>query len=221
MTQETTIDWFLARTISKTSFPPSKRLSRSKGWTWSSPARVPVASTQLIAPHVASITAVDVSQAMLEEAKKQLLKTGCANWKCALAPHEKLPAEDQSCDLVLSGWATCYATREEGVYSEAKLNQVLAEFTRVLRPGGMTILLETFGTGFEKPNPPEKLIPYFAALENNGFEQTCIRTDYKFGDLDDAVRQIGFFFGEDLANQVQTSGSIIVPECTGIFLKKW
>ncbi len=42
------------------------------------------------------------------------------------------------------------------------------------------LIIETLGTGYAFPTPPEKLIPYYDFLEKSGFSFTWIRTDYQF-----------------------------------------
>jgi hypothetical protein len=44
-----------------------------------------------------------------------------------------------------------------------------------------------------------------------------IRTDYEFASVEEAVTLTRFFFGDELALQVQTANSPIVPECTGLW----
>lgn len=44
----------------------------------------------------------------------------------------------------------------------------IAEALRVLRPGGMIILFENFGTGSETPAPPPHLNGYFEYLNEKG-----------------------------------------------------
>ena len=73
------------------------------------------------------------------------------------------------------------------------------------------------GTGFESPTPPQHLKEYYQQLSSFGFKSNWFRTDYKFDNLAEAVDLVKFFFGEDLANEVEKKGSLILPECTGIW----
>ncbi|HEX2989536.1 MAG TPA: hypothetical protein VHO49_02600, partial [Anaerolineales bacterium] len=59
--------------------------------------------------------------------------------------------------------------------------------------------------------------PAYQWLEANGFDSKWIRTDYRFESLDEAIELAGFFFGEELAEQVRANGSVILPECTGVW----
>jgi len=88
---------------------------------------------------------------------------------------------------------------------------------RVLRPGGTIIVLETLGTGYETPHPPENLTAYYSFLEQAGFSSTWVRTDFRFESLAEAEALIHFFFGPELAEQVVARNWVILPECTGIW----
>jgi hypothetical protein len=88
---------------------------------------------------------------------------------------------------------------------------------RIVRPGGMIVLLETQGTGFASPHAPPPLVPYYAFLESAGFSSTWIRTDFRFESLTEAESLIRFFFGDELAQKVVDQNWIVLPECTGIW----
>jgi hypothetical protein len=93
------------------------------------------------------------------------------------------------------------------------------EVHRIVRPGGMIILIESLGTGTEKPRPPEHLEAYFGWLTGAGFERGWTRTDYRFESLEEAVELSTFFFGEEMGQQVREKNWVILPECTGIWWK--
>jgi hypothetical protein len=38
--------------------------------------------------------------------------------------------------------------------------------------------------------------------------------------MEEAVELAGFFFGEELADQVKEKGKVILPECTGVWWKR-
>ncbi len=176
--------------------------------------------TCLLAPHVKSIRAFDASSHMLALASARLTASGLQNWSTQVADHRRLPAETHSADIYISGWSVCYLLDEPSLDWRQEMEKALGEMKRVLRPGGVTILVETQGTGFEAPHPPEHLAGYFHFLAEKGFASTWIRTDYRFASLAEAVELAQFFFGEALAEQVRRSGSAILPECTGLWWLK-
>ncbi len=51
------------------------------------------------------------------------------------------------------------------------------------------------------------------------FRSTWVRTDYQFDSVDEAVRQLDWFFGAELTDRVKDERWLVVPECTGIWWK--
>jgi len=176
--------------------------------------------TRLLAPYVHSIKAFDASAHMLEIAETSLREMELANWKTGVADHRQIPIEDTSADLVISGWSFCYLAVWGGADWASALQDGLNEIQRVLRPDGMVILIESLGTGTEKPRPPEHLEQYFDWLTETGFERGWMRTDYRFESLEEAVELSTFFFGEEMGQQVRENNWQILPECTGIWWRK-
>jgi ubiquinone/menaquinone biosynthesis C-methylase UbiE len=179
--------------------------------------------TRLLAPLVRSIRAFDGSPHMLEKAKARLTETGLTNWQTEVADHSQLPAADGSADLAVEGWSFGhYAAWNPDTWRE-KLAAALSEMRRVLRPGGTAILIETLGTGYEKPHIVfDGLGALLAVLAwEYGCQSTWIRTDYDFESLDEAEQLCRFFFGDALADRVRREGLVRLPECTGLWwLKK-
>jgi ubiquinone/menaquinone biosynthesis C-methylase UbiE len=173
--------------------------------------------TCLLAPLVRSIRAFDASPAMLAVAAKQLRQTGTRNWQLRVADHLRLPVADGSADLALAGWTLCYAALDYPDRWRETVAQAVGEMRRVLRPGGTCLIIETQGTGFEAPHPPDSLRDYLDYLPQLGFQSEWIRTDYKFASVAEAKAQIEFFFGPELAAQVEREQWQIVPECTGFW----
>ncbi len=177
--------------------------------------------TCLLAPGVKSIRAFDASPHMLALAAAKLRASGLQNWSAQVADHRRLPVADRSADIAISGWSVCYLVDWHSPDWRLAVSEALDELQRVLRPGGTLILLETQGTGFESPHPPDFLAEYFHLLDEKGFSSSWIRTDYRFETLAEAVDLARFFFGEALGEQVEQSASVILPECTGLWwLKK-
>lgn len=176
--------------------------------------------TRLLVPYVKSIKAFDASAHMLETAEKSLREMGFANWSTEVADHRQVSVPDSSADLVVSGWSFCYLAVWGGDGWKSALEDGLKEIERILRPGGTVIILETLGTGSEKPNPPEHLGGYYNWLTESGFEHGWMRTDYRFESLEEAVELSTFFFGEELGQKIREKNWQILPECTGIWWKR-
>lgn len=178
--------------------------------------------TVLIAPLVNSIRAFDNSTHMLEFAARRLDTLGIKNTTFRVADHRELPIEDSCVDISLSGWSIGYFASHENPGWRRDVDQALVEMKRILRPGGTIIILETLGTGSGDPRvPTRELEAYYAYLEENqGFECTWIRTDYRFACLEEAEQTVEFFFGAPLSRRVREEKLTVVPECTGIWWRK-
>jgi ubiquinone/menaquinone biosynthesis C-methylase UbiE len=169
--------------------------------------------TRMVVPWATAVYAFDLSPAMLRVAASSL--QGQAGWLTTAADHRALPVPDNSVDIVLAGWTVCYTVTWYPGRWRPELERALAEMARALRPGGQIVLLETMGTGYETPNPPQKLRSYYDYLAAAGFASRWFRTDYQFASPDEAKRLTTFFFGEELAERF--NGRTHLPECTGMF----
>jgi SAM-dependent methyltransferase len=174
--------------------------------------------TRLLAPFASYIYGFDISPAMLAVAGKELSKrTARKNWALAAGEHGHIPLPEKSADLIISGWSLCYLALDQPAPWREPLRGVIGRFQRILRQNGIIIILETQGTGFLAPNPPDDLLDYYDFLQELGFQSRWIRTDYRFSSLREAEELTRFFFGDELANRVVDAGSLILPECTGIW----
>lgn len=175
--------------------------------------------TLILAPHVKSIRAFDVSREMLRVCRDRLVKSGLSNWQVDVADHRQLPVQDQSADLVVSGWSVAYLAVWHPETWRQELETWMNEMQRVLRPHGKIILFESLGTGNESPIQLDHLKDYYPWLDDAGFQNKWIRTDYKFDSVDEATELAGFFFGEEMADQIRDRGGTVLPECTGVWWK--
>ncbi|MDX2161255.1 MAG: class I SAM-dependent methyltransferase [bacterium] len=177
--------------------------------------------TRLLAPHVRTIRAFDRSAHMLATARERLQANG-GEWSLHVADNHAIPVADACADLVIAGWSFGHATEWHGDRWRDEIDTALREMTRIARPGGALIILETLGTGALHPAPPTPVLAdYYAHLESiHGFARAAIATDYRFESLEEADRLVRFFFGDALADQVQREGWIVLPEWTGLWSKR-
>ena len=175
--------------------------------------------TRFLAQDAKTVAASDLSHHMLSQSKGILEENSKNNTSLCVADMRQTPYSAHTADMVIAGWSFCYLAvwGAEKWFQELELG--LKEAQRLLKPGGVFILFENFGTGFETPTPPPHLSDYFEFLKKNGFQSSWFRTDYQFVDLDEAVELSSFFFGEELSEKVKANHWTLLPECTGIFWK--
>jgi len=176
---------------------------------------------RLLTPVAKKIYAFDLSAHMLRVALDELRQSRQSNWTVAAADHRYLPVRDHLADVLVSGWSVTMLFVNYPESWQVQVERALQEFQRVVRPGGKVVIIETLGTGYEKPFRIPKLEPFFQFLEYHGYEPTAIRTDYQFENLEEARDLSQFFFGEELARQVIQNNWIVLPECTGLWSKQF
>ena len=175
----------------------------------------------LLADHAKSIRAFDVSEEMLRVCRQRLEATGSSNWQADVADHRNLPVDDHSAELVVSGWSVAYLVEWNSETWKSELEKWLKEMRRVLRPAGYVVLYESLGTGNESPIKLDHIKNYYPWLDKAGFQNKWIRTDYKFESVDEAEELSRFFFGDELGDKVKDNNWTILPECTGVYWKKF
>jgi ubiquinone/menaquinone biosynthesis C-methylase UbiE len=171
----------------------------------------------MLAPRAKSIRALDVSEEMLRVCRQRLEASGLSNWKVEIADHRSLPVEDNSADLAISGWSVSYLAVWNPETWRAELEKWLGEMKRVLRRGSSIVLLESLGTGSESPIQLAHLRDFYPWLDEVGFQNKWIRTDYKFVSVEEAEELSRFFFGDELGDKVKANNWMILPECTGVW----
>jgi ubiquinone/menaquinone biosynthesis C-methylase UbiE len=174
----------------------------------------------LLAPHVSSVRAFDISEEMLRVCREKFTASGLVNWQVDVADHRQLPVDDKSADLMVSGWSVAYLAVWNPETWRAELEKWMDEMKRVLKPNGTIVLFESLGTGNESPIQLEHLKDYYPWLDESGFQHKWIRTDYKFDSLDEAEFLSRFFFGDKLGDKVKENKWVILPECTGVWWKE-
>jgi ubiquinone/menaquinone biosynthesis C-methylase UbiE len=170
----------------------------------------------LLQPYVKRIVACDLSPHMLGTARRKL-SVGRNNWAVATADHRYLPLPDQSVDLIVSGWSVSYVTVWHHDHWREEADGWLAEARRAIRLGGYIILFESLGTGNETPQRLSHLENFYGWLDDRGFQNQWIRTDYRFESPEQAAEIAGFFFGEEMKARILRGQMTILPECTGVW----
>jgi ubiquinone/menaquinone biosynthesis C-methylase UbiE len=176
--------------------------------------------TLMLAPQAKSIRAFDVSAEMLRVCRERLVVSGLSNWGVDVADHRQLPVANHSADLAVSGWSVAYLYVWHPKTWKVELDKWLGEMKRVLRRGSFIVLFESLGTGNEEPIQLDHLKEYYPWLDEAGFQNKRIRTDYKFESIEEAEELSRFFFGDELGDKVKKNSWMILPECTGVWWLK-
>jgi ubiquinone/menaquinone biosynthesis C-methylase UbiE len=175
----------------------------------------------LLAPYVKSMLAFDLSPHMLgithDKMNRQTQGLTSPTWLAAVSDHRHLPLAARSADLIVSGWSVSYVTVWYPEQWRLETDKWLSEARRVLRKGGRIILFESLGTGNESPQPLEHLKNFYDWLEETGFKNSSIRTDYQFKSPEKAGEIAGFFFGDEMKFRILRERITILPECTGVW----
>ena len=176
---------------------------------------------RLLAPHARSILAFDLSPHMLGIARDRLRRMGSNHhWLTAAAEHLRLPLAARSADLLVSGWSVSYIAVWNPHTWRSGLEAWLDEADRVLRSHAHIILFESLGTGNESPERLPHLEGFYDWLDETGFSNTWIRTDYGFETGGMADELTGFFFGEAMKSRIKRERHITLPECTGVWWRR-
>ena len=93
------------------------------------------------------IAAFDIAPAMLSRACENMRATGMTNWSVALGDNLRMPVRSGCADLALEGWSFNHVLAWHPKDWRVRINGMLAEMERILKPGGTAILLENNGDG--------------------------------------------------------------------------
>ncbi|MCM2324091.1 MAG: class I SAM-dependent methyltransferase [Oligoflexia bacterium] len=179
--------------------------------------------TRLLAPKADFIHAFDSYPAMLEQARRRLSALRIKNVSLARAENNAIPARDATADLTIAGWTFGHCVSWFPTKWEMEISSAVREMFRLTRKSGAAVILETLGTGHESPiEPTEGLSRYYAYLENEcGFARHWIRTDYRFDSTAQANALTSAFFGKTFPLKCLPDGSAVLPECTGLWHRRF
>jgi ubiquinone/menaquinone biosynthesis C-methylase UbiE len=175
---------------------------------------------RFLTARVSYIHGFDLSREMLRVGRDCLAAGASTNWSVSLADHRRIPLRGGTIGLVVSGWSVSYLAVWNPETWRSELEQWMEEMNRVLRPGGWIVLFESLGTGNETPVRLDHLRNFYTWLDETGFKNTWIRTDYRFESVDQTENSVRFFFGDELGDRVRQFNLRVLPECTGVWWKQ-
>ena len=166
----------------------------------------------------AQVEAFEKEEAMLKVADRYLAGFESVRYELRQADARSLPVADNWADVAIAGWVFGHFRYWLPDDWRQEIGAAIEELDRALVDGGVGIIIETLGTGEEKPAPPEGLREYYDWLENErGCTPEVIRSDYLFDDVATAAETMGFFFGAAIEERVHAEGSSRIPEVTGLW----
>lgn len=86
-----------------------------------------------VAPHAAHVTGIDLTPAMIEQARERQRTTGLDNLEWQVGDATRLPCDDGAFDVVLTRYSFHHMPSPE---------RVLGEMKRVCRPGGRILVVD-------------------------------------------------------------------------------
>lgn len=176
--------------------------------------------TRIMSVLAKQIYAFDLHNSMLREAHRVLSESGMENWTFSAADNRAMPLRSNSADITIEGWSFAHAVGWYPDNWQQQTDKMLAEMQRILKADGTMILIETMGTGFRQPTPPQHLVPLYEYWEQeHGFQYRWVRTDIQFASIEEADELMRFFFGDEMADTHVAGKNIIIPECTGFWWK--
>jgi SAM-dependent methyltransferase len=177
--------------------------------------------TQLYADLAASAVCFDQSPHMLEAAKRRLSRFG-GKISYRVGDNLKMPEVSPKCDIFVEGWSWGHSVVGSSDPVATIAEALIRGVRPSLKPDAVMMVVETMGTNTATPAPPEpRLDRFYKVLVNElGFHQAIIRTDYRFATSEDAIRIMGFFFGETMEKALADSRPTIVTEWTGVWHRR-
>ena len=178
--------------------------------------------TRIYMDQVRRIFGFDREQHMLDQCRKNLHQCDPEKLILDMADNTRLPPILESADIFIEGWSFGHTVGENKTTFETVFKNIHETICRMLKPNGIIVLIETLGTNTTEPGAPSQtLASFYKLLENQyQFHRHVISTDYKFPSCQEAARVMGFFFGEQMEADILKSGICIIPEFTGIWVKR-
>jgi ubiquinone/menaquinone biosynthesis C-methylase UbiE len=103
--------------------------------------------TTQLTPHVGSVRAFDLTPSMIRIAHRKLKRSNRFNWNIGLADSRAMPLPAACADVAIEGWSFVQIMTWHMDAWRQHLGRAIQEMLRVVRPGGLAILIETLGTG--------------------------------------------------------------------------
>lgn len=142
--------------------------------------------------------------------------------KLEVADNLDLTKIDEGVDVFIEGWSFGHTMSDSGTDYKSVFGKIYDGISSQMESRGVFVIMETLGTNVTEPSVPGKSLENFYRLleEEYAFTRHTIETDYSFSTVKEAVRVMGFFFGEKMAADIRSSKLSVIPEFTGVWIKE-
>ena len=133
-----------------------------------------------------------------------------------------LPVIEKKADIFIEGWSFGHTIVENNNDIQSTTERIVNNIRRNTTVDSVKIIIETLGTNVNEQKYINNDLKQFYRLieEEYGFKKTIVKPDYKFDDYREAAQIMGFFFGEEMKREIIKRKREIVPEYTGIWIKR-
>ena len=173
-----------------------------------------------LAPHMERVVGLDRSPEMLRVAAHTSESAVSPAVSLIVSDALALPVASDVATLAVAAWVFGHFCEWWPGDWAWRVERAIGEMRRATKPGGKMLIIESLGTCVDRPKPPTgSLLQYYSLLtERFGFERRVVSTDYRFPNVIAAIRMLGFFFGDLIADETTRRGSARVPEWTGLWV---
>jgi len=172
--------------------------------------------TKLYVEDIKRANLYDLSSHMIEKAKLNLI-SWIDKLKYFEIDNRNINTISEQFDIVIEGWSFGHLIVEERSEKEIWVDRLISESIRISKD--KIIFIETMGTNVEYPTVPGADLKYFySRLNEYGFVENIIETNYLFDNYEEAIRIMGGFFGEKMKSEIEKSKKNEIREYTGIWI---
>ena len=161
----------------------------------------------------------DREEHMLNQCKENLKKY-LNKITLNICDNTKLNKVKDEIDVFIEGWSFGHTIHENSNNLEKRITLLVNNLLSIVNNNGKIIIIESAGTNVEAPIFTNKHHEkFYNILENEyGFKKTIITTDYKYPNYHEAGRIMGFFFGDEMEDDIINNKKEIIKEFTGIWV---
>lgn len=176
--------------------------------------------TKIYIDKINHVYGFDREQHMLKKCKENI--HDFSNYSLDICENTELKMIPQKADIFIEGWSFGHTIIENMNNYESIFRKIYSNLTTIVKDKGEIILIESCGTNVNEAfNKTGILGDFYSHIEDKyNFKKYVISTDYKFLNYKEAARIMGFFFGNEMSDDIIKNEKNIIPEFTGIWIKE-